>query len=104
MNLKQMFAIAKRLLWPEDVMPDLTRRRFLGALAAIPVAGALGEELAELLKPRSIISLPSTEQVWAVNQLGGIFYSQQLSKVLRQSVQPLVRFRPSRLTWDVYGA
>lgn len=32
-------------------------------------------------------------QVWAVNTLGGYLYSRQLSRVLRMSVQPLVKFR-----------
>jgi N4-gp56 family major capsid protein len=32
-------------------------------------------------------------QVWAVNTLGGFFYSRQLSNVLRMNVQPLVKFR-----------
>jgi N4-gp56 family major capsid protein len=32
-------------------------------------------------------------QVWAVNSLGGYFYSRQLSNVLRMAVQPLVKFR-----------
>jgi len=32
-------------------------------------------------------------QVWAVNSLGGFFYSRQLSNVLRMNVQPLVKFR-----------
>lgn len=32
-------------------------------------------------------------QVWAVNSLGGYMYSRQLSRVLRMSVQPLVKFR-----------
>lgn len=32
-------------------------------------------------------------QVWAVNTLGGYFYSRQLSNVLRMNVQPLVKFR-----------
>src|ERR1700758_1838385 len=32
-------------------------------------------------------------QVWAVNSLGGSFYSRQLSNVLRMNVQPLVKFR-----------
>ena len=32
-------------------------------------------------------------QVWAVNTLGGYFYSRQLSNVLRMNVQPLTKFR-----------
>jgi len=32
-------------------------------------------------------------QVWAVNSLGGFFYSRQLSNVFRMAVQPLVKFR-----------
>lgn len=32
-------------------------------------------------------------QVWATGSLGGYMYSDQLSKVLRQAVQPLVKFR-----------
>ncbi len=32
-------------------------------------------------------------QVWAVNSLGGYFYSRQLSNVLRGAVQPLTKFR-----------
>lgn len=32
-------------------------------------------------------------QVWAVNSLGGFFYSRQLSNVLRGAVQPLTKFR-----------
>jgi len=32
-------------------------------------------------------------QLWAVNSLGGYFYSQNLSKELRQALQPSVKFR-----------
>ncbi len=32
-------------------------------------------------------------QVWAVNSLGGYMYSDQLSKELREAVQPMVKFR-----------
>lgn len=32
-------------------------------------------------------------QLWATNSLGGYFYSQNLSKELRQAVQPTVKFR-----------
>lgn len=32
-------------------------------------------------------------QIWAVNSLGGFFYSLNLSKELRQSLQPMSRFR-----------
>lgn len=32
-------------------------------------------------------------QVWAVNSLGGFMYSENLSKVLRHAVQPMVKFR-----------
>lgn len=57
-------------------------------------------------------------QVWAVNTLGGFFYSRQLSNVLRATVQPLVKFRQfadvhdisqqgkkkgDTFTWDVFS-
>ena len=57
-------------------------------------------------------------QVWAVNTLGGYFYSRQLSNVLRATVQPLVKFRQfadvhdisqqgkkkgDSFTWDVFS-
>lgn len=32
-------------------------------------------------------------QLWAVNTAGGYMYSDNLSKVLRMSVQPTVKFR-----------
>ena len=32
-------------------------------------------------------------QIWGVNTLGGFMYSDNLSKVLRNAVQPLVKFR-----------
>ena len=32
-------------------------------------------------------------QIWVTNSLGGYMYSDQLSKVLRMAVQPLVKFR-----------
>jgi len=32
-------------------------------------------------------------QLWLTNSLGGYMYSDQLSKVLRHAVQPLVKFR-----------
>lgn len=35
----------------------------------------------------------ATGQVWATSSLGGYLYSDNLSKVLRYSVQPLVKFR-----------
>lgn len=50
--------------WPwsrnqiEAVRPDMTRRRFLVAMAAVPVAAALAPELVDLLKPPKMISLP----------------------------------------------
>ncbi len=40
-------------------------------------------------------------QVWAVNSLGGYFYSRQLSNVLRMTVQPLVKFRQFADVHDV---
>jgi N4-gp56 family major capsid protein len=57
-------------------------------------------------------------QVWAINTLGGFFYSRQLSNVLRATVQPLVKFRQfadvhdisqqgkkkgDTFTWDVFS-
>lgn len=57
-------------------------------------------------------------QVWAINTLGGYFYSRQLSNVLRAAVQPLVKFRQfadvhdisqqgkkkgDTFTWDVFS-
>ena len=57
-------------------------------------------------------------QVWAVNSLGGYMYSRQLSNVLRNTVQPLVKFRQFSdvrdasqqgkkmgdiFTWDVFS-
>lgn len=41
-----------------EVRPDMTRRRFLTALAAVPVAAALAPELVDMLKPPKLISLP----------------------------------------------
>ena len=32
-------------------------------------------------------------QLWVTNTLGGYMYSDNLSKVLRSAVQPLVKFR-----------
>ena len=32
-------------------------------------------------------------QIWVTNSLGGYMYSDNLSKVLRQAVQPLCKFR-----------
>jgi len=32
-------------------------------------------------------------QVWVTDSLGGYMYSENLSKVLRMAVQPLVKFR-----------
>jgi N4-gp56 family major capsid protein len=34
-----------------------------------------------------------SQQLWAVNTLGGYFYSLNLSKELRQALQPMVKFR-----------
>lgn len=55
-------------------------------------------------------------QVWAVNSLGGHMYSDNLSKVLRHDVQPMVKFRQfcdvknafgkskgENFHWDVYS-
>lgn len=57
-------------------------------------------------------------QVWAVNSLGGYFHSENLSKTLRQYVQPMCKFRQfcdikdasmqgkrkgDTFHWDVYG-
>lgn len=50
--------------WPwtrtqiEAVRPDMTRRRFLQALAAVPVAAAIAPELLDLLKPPKVYSFP----------------------------------------------
>lgn len=33
------------------------------------------------------------QQVWGTNTLGGYMYSLNLSKVLRNAVQPMVKFR-----------
>jgi len=32
-------------------------------------------------------------QLWVTNSLGGYMYSENLSKVLRHAVQPMVKFR-----------
>ena len=53
-------------------------------------------------------------QIWAVNSLGGFFYTQNLSKELREALQPMERFRQfcdvknaagknkgETFTWDV---
>jgi len=57
-------------------------------------------------------------QIWAVNSLGGFFYSQNLSDELREALQPMSRFRQfadvkdasqqgkgkgQTFTWDVVG-
>lgn len=57
-------------------------------------------------------------QLWAVNSLGGFFYSQNLSDELREALQPMARFRQfcdvkdasqqgkgkgQTFTWDVVG-
>ena len=57
-------------------------------------------------------------QVWATDSLGGFLYAKNLSKKLRQAVQPLVKFRQfadvkdasqqgkkkgDTFTWDIYG-
>lgn len=57
-------------------------------------------------------------QVWAVNSLGGYFHSENLSKTLREYVQPMCKFRQfcdikdasmqgkrkgDTFHWDVYG-
>ena len=68
----------------------LTRRNFLRAI--IPAAAAAPILLEELLHPGRVFFLPPAAG-WRVNSLGGYLYSQELSKVLRQSLQPLVRFR-----------
>lgn len=99
---------------------SLARRNFLrrtGATLALPlIAPLVADQLIELLQPARTIFLPPTPQVgvWAVDSLGGYFYSRGLSKVLEMSVQPLVRFRQlqepikfeakrDRTAWNVYG-
>jgi hypothetical protein len=102
----------------------LTRRNFLRSIlpaaAAIAVAPTLLEELLEL--PTKTFFLPpgpgwvttSFGNVWSKNTLGGYMYSRELAKVLREQVQPLVRFRQfaethpptnrlDKLVWDVFA-
>lgn len=98
--------------------PAMTRRGFLQltlpAAAAIVVAPSL---LEELLTRRTYFLAPAGGWAgeWSVNSLGGYLYSRELSKILRDSVQPLVRFRQfadvaprppitsGRFTWDVFS-
>lgn len=95
----------------------MTRRGFLQlilpASAAIVVAPEL---LEELLSRRTYFLAPADGWAgeWSVNSLGGYLYSRELSKILRTSVQPLVRFkqlaelapRPpitsGKFSWDIY--
>lgn len=44
-----------------------------------------------------------TGQVWATDSLGGYMYSDNLSKVLRHAVQPLVKFRQFCDVKDAFG-
>lgn len=109
----------------------MNRRGFLKLL--LPAAGAVvvaPELLSEIWTPSRTYFLPPrggwrsliltgeigryeniriANQPWAVNTLGGYYYPNQLSEVLRQSIQPLVRFRtlpdvrpPQRFSWNVY--
>ncbi len=102
----------------DEEVVSLARRNFLqraGSTLALPlVAPFVADRLIDLLQPASTILLPPAPQVWAVDSLGGYFYSRELSKVLTMSVQPLVRFRqhaqeikfdvkPDRLAWNVYA-
>jgi hypothetical protein len=97
---------------------SLARRNFLrraGATLALPaVVPLLADNLIELLQPAGTIFLPPAPQVWAVESLGGYFYSRGLAEVLTMQVEPLVRFRqlqkptkfrvkPDRMTWNVYA-
>lgn len=101
----------------------MTRRGFLQAMlpgaAAIVVAPTL---LEELLGNRKYFLAPAGgwASEWSVNSLGGYLYSKHLGQILRNNVQPLVRFKQfaevedgrilhrygdvSRdlFTWDVY--
>lgn len=82
------------------------RRAFFGLMAGVVLAPV---ELIEALSPTRIFLPPACG--WAVNSLGGVLYSRQLSNILRASVVPLARFREfapgivaSRpLLWDVYS-
>ncbi len=99
----------------------MNRRGFLKLL--LPAAGAAAiapDLLFEIWTPKRTIFLPppggwslrSTGQVWKIDELGGYFYSRQLSQVLRQTIQPIIRFRqftnsPTGFvvpdSWDVFG-
>lgn len=91
----------------------MNRRGFIKLL--LPAVGAVAvapELIAEIWTPRRTIFLPPPggwSLVWRDKTLGGYFYSQKLSNVLRMNVQPLVRFRqgglvvPEKFTWDVYS-
>lgn len=101
----------------------LTRRSFfkqiLPAAAAIALAPTLLEELIDLDGPTFFLppigGWRSAGEVWQTNSLGGYLYSRELAKVLRESVQPLARFRQfadlpprppvttGKFTWDVFA-
>lgn len=83
--------------WPwtrkqiEAVRPDMTRRRFLATLAAVPVAAALAPELVDLLRPPKMISLPprmamsgylTGKDAWYLKTEGGIMRSADFRREL----------------------
>lgn len=71
----------------------LSRRGFLKLIAPAAAGFVLAPTLLEeLLAPQRTYFLPPAS-AWTVNSLGGYLYSRELAKVLRQSVQPLVKFR-----------
>jgi|SRR6202789_2235916 len=80
----------------------MNRRGFFGLLAGAAAGVAVSDELLELLTPTRSIFLPpaggwiatgkGAGQVWNVSQLGGYFYAQKLSEILRQQCVPLIKF------------
>lgn len=76
----------------------MDRRGFLKTLMASAVMGAaistgLGRTEAIKLVTTAAPESSSVGQVWAVNNLGGYLYSNQLSEELRKQLAPAVKFR-----------
>lgn len=91
----------------------MNRRGFLRSILALGAAPAIVRvgSLMPLVASK-LVTPQRVSQLWAVNQLGGYFYSMNLSEELRRSLQPMAKFRefvetpsgiavPKTFEWDV---
>lgn len=96
--MKKHIEWVKRLAGTLQRRPVTGRRQFLrGFATATATVAFLGVTRLQLAEGEGWEELPTTTsgsgQVWAVGRDGGYMYSEDLTRELREALQPILRFR-----------